>query len=255
MKINKNKNTFFNFNDGSDINNNNLEDIHLNYLSEFCATMPKDKKSTINNKKSINLPKKDKKTEKEDEKENEEENDKDELEDEVGSIDEFHNTNDNRSILSSYIFTSVHLTESKSISQSICTKSDYQEVISNYNDIASNRGGINLIPQGINNKEFEIRIDKGMNFMPFLNRPQNYQNNPTINNFLNTQLANSIKKMKEKINNKDLLIKKNNDNIINIKKKLKNIEEESKQYERWIENEEGENKRLTYLLNYLMENK
>ena len=94
-----------------------------------------------------------------------------------------------------------------------------------------------------------------MNFIPYLNGPKNYQNNPSINNFLNIQYNNEIKKMKEKINNKDLLIKKNNDNIINIKQKIKNFEEESKQYERWIEKESEDNKNLMFLLNYLMQNK
>ena len=39
-----------------------------------------------------------------------------------------------------------------------------------------------------------------------------------------------------------------------MKKKIKKIDEENKQYEGWIEKEQDENQRLTYLLNYLMEN-
>ena len=58
--------------------------------------------------------------------------------------------------------------------------------------------------------------------------------------------------MKEKISEKDKLIKKNNDNIIHMKKKIKIIDDESKQYERWIQKEEDENERLVCLLNYLM---
>ena len=189
------------------------------------------------------------------EEEKEEENIKDELEDEVGSIDEFHGSNDNRSIFTSYIFTSVHLTENRPIAPSLCTKSDYQEAISNYNDINSSRGFIN-IPPGMNNREFEIRIDKDMNFMQYISGNKNMNaNNQGNNSYWNLQMHNSIKKIKEKINDKEALIKKNNDNINNMRQKISKIEEESKQYERWIENEDEENDRLMFLLNYLMQNK
>lgn len=62
----------------------------------------------------------------------------------VGSIDEFKGANDNRSVLSSYIFTSVHLTENKSIAPSVYTKSDYQELISNYGDITICQGMMDI---------------------------------------------------------------------------------------------------------------
>ena len=103
---------------------------------------------------------------------NEEENVKDELEDEVGSIDEFNNVNDNRSVLSTYIFSSIHLTENKSVAPSVGTKTDCQDINSNFNDAVSNRGGIGLIPKGMNSKEFEFKFDKGMNFIPFINGPK-----------------------------------------------------------------------------------
>ena len=263
VKIKKNKNNFFILNNENE--ENDLEDFHLNYLTEFYSTARNENKSEILNdeKEEKNIKGSDKKTEKENKIEKDEEDEKDneendnELDDEVGSIDEFHNTNDNRSILSSYIFTSVHITENKSISQSICTKSDFQDATSNYNDIASSKGGLNLIPRGMiskDSKEFEIKFDKGMNIIPCINGIKNNQIHYGMNNFLSLQINNSIKKMKDKINDKDLLIKKNNDNIDNMKKKIKKIDEESKQYERWIEKEEDENQRLTYILNYLMEN-
>ena len=126
--------------------------------------------------------------------------------------------------------------------------------MSNYNDITSNKGGAKLIPPCINNKEFEFRFDKGMNFIPFINGPKN-NNNQNVNNFINYQMNNSIKKMREKINETNKLIKTNNDNINNIKKKISNIEEESKQYDRWIQKEEEENERLIHFLNFLLENK
>ena len=231
----------------------------LNYLTEFYSTTPQENKSIMmNEEKNINTnennEKKNNIEKNENENEEEEEKEKEELEDEVGSIDEFHNINDNRSILSSYIFSSVHLTENKSITQSICTRSELQDLGSNYNDIMSNRNGINFIPPDMKNKEIEIRIDNGMNFMPFIKNQKNYIGNQNINNFLNSQLTNSINKMKNKISEKDNLIKKNYDGISDLKKKIKNVEEESKQYERWIENEEEENERLTHFLNFLMKN-
>ena len=72
--------------------------------------------------------------------------------------------------------------------------------------------------------------------------------------FLNSQINYSIKKVKEKINDKDILIKKNSDNINNIKNKIKNIEEANKQYEKWIDKMAEENERLRLFLNFLMTN-
>ena len=37
-----------------------------------------------------------------------------------------------------------------------------------------------------------------------------------------------------------------------MKKKIENMENEERQYERWIEKEEEENENLIYLLNFLM---
>ena len=266
IKNNNNNNYFFNYNSDIDNNeegiNNKSQDIQLNYLTEFYSTLPQENKNiNINEQKDNenNLDKKTKKSikkskeEKEKVEENENENEKDELEDEVGSMDEFHNANDNRSILSSYIFTSVHLTESKSLAQSIYTKSEYQDGASNFGDLSSNRGG--FIPPRLNNREFEFKFDKGMNFIPMIKENnKNYYNNPNLNNFLNMQLNNSIKKMKEKISGKEALIKINSDNIDNMKKNIKNIDEANKQYERWIEKIEEENERLSHLLNFLMSN-
>ena len=88
--------------------------------------------------------------------------------------------------------------------------------------------------------------------MPYLNR----NNNMNMNNYYwNSQMNNAIKKMKEKINNKETLINKNNQKINGMKQKIKKIEEESKQYEKWIEKEDEENKKLRFLLNYLTDNK
>ena len=202
------------------------------------------KNKSPNNKESINT-----------EKDNEEESIKEELEDEVGSIDEFHNINDNRSILSSYIFTSVHLTESRrSIAQSTYSKSEYQDGISNYNDLNSTRGGINFTHSLTNNKEFEFRIDKDVNYIPFLKESKNFQFKHNNSIIFNMQINNSIKKLKGKIEDKNKLINENNKEINELKEKMKDVEEENKQYERWIENEEAEKEKLTCFLNFLMEN-
>ena len=64
----------------------------------------------------------------------------------------------------------------------------------------------------------------------------------------------NIKKLKEKIEDKNKLINDNIKEITELKVKIKDIEEESKQYERWIENEEAEKEKLTCFLNFLMEN-
>ena len=242
---------------------NNSQNIQLNYLTEFYQTLPQENKSILMKdiKKGNNIgneaEKRTKnKSHKEEKEKEEEDNEKDELEDEVGSIDEFHDVNDNRSILSSYIFNSVHISENKSIAQSINTLSEYQDSNSNFNDIVSNRGG-GFIPSRINSKEFEFRFDKGMNYVPLMRENSNSKNmkvNPNINSFLNSQINYSIKKVKNKINDKDTLIKKNNDNINNIKNKIKIIEDTNKQYEKWIEKVEEENKRLCLFLNYLMTN-
>ena len=246
MKINKNKTSFNNY-------NTNFNDIKLNYLTEFYSPNP-NKSLLLEQQNKIINEKKSEKTQENNNKEkieNEEEEEKEELEDEVGSIDEFNNVNDNRSVLSTYIFSSIHLTENKSVAPSVGTKTDCQDINSNFNDAVSNRGGIGLIPKGMNSKEFEFKFDKGMNFIPFINGPKNNNNKMNVN-ILNIQMNNSIKKMKEKISEKDKLIKKNNDNIIHMKKKIKIIDDESKQYERWIQKEEDENERLVCLLNYLM---
>lgn len=133
MVINKNKKNF------------KEEDIKLNYLTEFYPPSQKENKDKIiiiNEQKDVS--KISQKKYKEDEKEKSEENSKEELEDEVGSIDEFKGANDNRPVLSSYIFTSVHLTENKSIAPSVYTKSDYQELISNYGDITICQGMMDI---------------------------------------------------------------------------------------------------------------
>ena len=90
--------------------------------------------------------------------------------------------------------------------------------------------------------------------MPYLSGNKN-KNNQGINYYWNSQMNNSIKRMKEKINDKETLINKNNEKINGMKQKIKKIEEESKQYEKWIEKEDEENKKLIFLLNYLMQNK
>ena len=61
-----------------------------------------------------------------------------------------------------------------------------------------------------------------------------------------------IKKKKEIISEKEKLIKNNYDSIEKMKKKIENMENEERQYERWIEKEEEENENLIYLLNFLM---
>ena len=240
-----NKKKEINYNEEFD---NNTEDPKLNYLTEFYSDIPQEKESILleENKSSNN------KEQKNIDKDNEEENIKDELEDEVGSIDEFHNINDNRSIISSYVFTSVHLTESRSIAQSTYSKSEYQDGISNYNDLTSSRGGLNFIHSLTNNKEFEFRIDKDANFIPFLKDSKNLQFKHNNSIIFNMQI--NIKKLKEKIEDKNKLINDNIKEITELKVKIKDIEEESKQYERWIENEEAEKEKLTCFLNFLMEN-
>jgi len=263
MYVQKKENYFFNDID-KDFEaefDNNSENPKLNYLTGYYDTLPQENKSILmseqrptntNENKTINSN-----INKINQNENDEENVKEELEDEVGSIDEFKNTNDNRSILSSYIFSSVHLTESKSLYQSVISKSEYQDVGSNYNDLtASERGGFNFIyPQvnRLNSREVEIRIDENMNF-PIGKKDSKASNNiQNINMFLNSQLNYSIKKMKEKIIDKDKEIQKNKYLINHLKQKANDIEGQNKNYEKWIENEEQENERLNQFLKYLME--
>jgi len=75
-------------------------------------------------------------------------------------MDEFNNSNDNRSVLSSYIFSSVRPTESnKSYTCSLYGRSESQDLISNYNELMSNKG-MRIFPVEMNNgKEIEIRMD------------------------------------------------------------------------------------------------
>jgi prefoldin subunit 5 len=242
-----NKKKEINYNEEFD---NNTQVPKLNYLNEFYSTIPQDKESTLLKEHKSSNNKERKNTDKD----NEEESIKDELEDEVGSIDEFHNINDNRSIISSYIFTSVHLTERRSIAQSTYSKSEYQDGISNYNDLTSSRGGLNFIHSLTNNKEFEFRIDKDANFIPFLKETKNFQFKHNFSIIYNMQINNSIKKLKEKIEDKSKMINDNKKEINELKEKIRNVEEENKQYEGWIENEEAEKEELTCFLNFLMGN-
>ena len=206
-------------------NNTNIKEginMKLNYLTEFYPTIKNQ----------------------EDNKENKSKSASEEVEDEVGSIDEFNNSNDNRSILTSYIFSSVRPTESnKSYSSSVYGRSDSQELMSNYNELMSNKG-IRLFPMDMinsninNNKEIEIRMDS-------LHRnSKNY--------FISMQM-NQLKKMKEKIEEKEKHINNNYNSIDKLKNKIEKMEEETRQYERWIEKGEEENENLLYLLNFLIE--
>ena len=154
-------------------------------------------------------------------------------------MDEFNNSNDNRSVLSSYIFSSVRPTESnKSYTCSLYGRSESQDLISNYNELMSNKG-MRIFPVEMNNgKEIEIRMDS------LQRNRQNY--------FISMQM-NQMKKMKEKIEEKEKSINNNYSTIEKLKNKMEKMTEEGKQYERWIEKEEEENENLTYLLNFLIE--
>ena len=88
-----------------------------------------------------------------------------------------------------------------------------------------------------NNKEVEIRMDN-------LHR--------NSKNYFISMRMNEIKRKKEKINEKEKLIKNNYDNIDKMKKKIEIMDNEERQYQRWIEKEEEENENLIYLLNFLM---
>ena len=200
--------------------------MKLNYLTEFYPT------ATNNEGKKENDLKKSK---------SQKESVSEEIEDEVGSIDEFNNSNDNRSELTSYIFSSVRPTESnKSSVSSVYGRSDSQDLTSNYNEIMSNKG-MKIFPMdmnNINNKEIEIRMDS-------LNRN-------TKNYFISMKM-NQIKKVKEKIADREKTIN-NNYNLIELyKNKIEKMEEEKRQYERWVEKEEEENENLLHLLNFLIE--
>ena len=209
-------------------NNNKISikegiNIKLNYLTEFCPSITAKEEKKEEESKTSNIQK---------------ESISEEIEDEVGSIDEFNNANDNRSILSSYIFSSVRPTESnKSFASSICGRSDSQELVSNYNELMSNKG-MRIVPVELNNnKEVEIRMDN-------LHR--------NSKNYFISMRMNEIKRKKEKINEKEKLIKNNYDNIDKMKKKIEIMDNEERQYQRWIEKEEEENENLIYLLNFLM---
>lgn len=263
MYVKKKENYFFNDID-KDFEaefDNNSENPKLNYLTGYYDTVPLENKSILmSEQRPTNIN--ENKTEnsninKNNQNQNEEENLKEELEDEVGSIDEFKNTNDNRSILSSYIFSSVHLTESKSIYQSVISKSEYQDAGSNYNDLTpSERGGLNFIfPQvnRLNSREVEFRIGEDANF-PFAKKDSRGSNNiPNINLFLNAQLNYSIKKTKEKIIDKDKEIQRNKYLINHLKQKTNDVEKENYKYISLIEGEEEENIFLNQFLKYLME--
>ena len=133
---------------------------------------------------------------------------------------------------------SVRPTESnKSFASSIYGRSDSQELVSNYNELMSNKG-MGIIPVELkNNKEVEIRMDN-------LHR--------NSKNYFISMRMNEIKRKKEKINEKEKLIKNNYDNIDKMKKKIEIMDNEERQYQRWIEKEEEENENLIYLLNFLM---
>jgi len=198
--------------------------IKLNYLTEFYPT----KTNQEENKETETKKSKSKK-----------ESVSEEIDDEVGSIDEFNNSNDNRSILTSYVFSSVRPTESnKSYASSVYGHSESQDLISNYNEIMSNKG-MRIFPvyMNNNNKEVEIRMDN------LYKNSKNY--------FLSMQM-NQIKKLKDKITDKEKIINNNYSSIEKLKNKMENMEEEGRQYERWIEKEEEENENLVYLLNFLI---
>ena len=98
--------------------------------------------------------------------------------------------------------------------------------------------GMGIIPVELkNNKEVEIRMDN-------LHR--------NSKNYFISMRMNEIKRKKEKINEKEKLIKNNYDNIDKMKKKIEIMDNEERQYQRWIEKEEEENENLIYLLNFLM---
>ena len=88
-----------------------------------------------------------------------------------------------------------------------------------------------------NNKEVEIRMDN------LYKNSKNY--------FLSMQM-NQIKKLKDKITDKEKIINNNYSSIEKLKNKMEKMEEEGRQYERWIEKEEEENENLVYLLNFLI---
>ena len=88
------------------------------------------------------------------------------------------------------------------------------------------------------NKEVEIKMDN------LYRNSKNY--------FISMQM-NQVRKMKEKIGEKEKQIKNNYDSIDKMKKKIEKMENEGRQYERWIEKEEEENENLIYLLNFLIE--
>ena len=211
---------------------NNTNEIKLNYLTDFNPTKENQNTKEIedNSKKNKNSVT------------------TEEMEDEVGSIDEFNNTNDNRSVISSYIFDSVRPTETtKSYSSSLFGRSESNDLISNYNDFMSNKG-MRIFPVDMinnsNSKEIEIRMD--------YNRQQSRQSNSSKNYLIAYQM-NRISKLKEKITQKDKIIRNKCDSINNMKNKIQKIDKEQKQYERWLEKEKEENENLIYLLNFLIE--
>ena len=97
-----------------------------------------------------------------------------------------------------------------------------------------------ILPVDINNtnKEVEIKMDN------LYRNSKNY--------FISMQM-NQVRKMKEKIGEKEKQIKNNYDSIDKMRKKIEKMENEGRQYERWIEKEEEENENLIYLLNFLIE--
>lgn len=175
----------------------------------------------------------------------------DEIDDEVGSIDEFKGTNDTKSMISSYVFSALNKSDCKSINQySILSKRESGELhfdsCSNFNDINSDKGD-SLIPPFSLGKELEVSNENG-----FAPNVKNFNIVKAQNNMMRLQsLNNQTKKIMDKIRVKDEKISKIKEDINKFIDKMNVIDEKSKLYDRWLEQEEAEHEILSHMFNFL----
>ena len=178
----------------------------------------------------------------------------------------------NDSIISNYIMSPlINMPYTKSISQSIYSKSEFKDNLSNINDISNNKGGIFI--SGFHEAEIEITNENGKDFKSFFDTPRtsgnyykrlahknivynsgNKNENKYINGYIrsiSTQISLKMKNIIGRINFNEKEIEKTKENIVDLDKKIKEYEESNKIYNAWIEKEEAESEILNNMLIYL----
>ena len=184
--------------------------------------------------------------------------------------------NDSKSIISNSISGVINHREKFSSISSYYSKSEYKSNnISNLQDSISSK--IKLNPMDSNDMEIEITNDNGKMLKSFmtssrtnmiyqkkrlnhkniiynaLNQNINYNDINYYNNY--NQITQKMKNISEKIKFNIKEIERVNDKIVDLDKKIKEIEEYDKKYELWIEKENTENEILLNVLNYIYSQK